>query len=313
MKAVIANRSPSIESLEVIEKDIPTLLDNRDLLIKINAVGINPIDWKQIERKIGNQPEHFVPCSDFSGIVAKVPESLHSINVGDKVFGMAGINRNGSGALAEFATTSFSNVSVMPVNISFHEAAAIPMTLLRAWHSLINCLKITSGEKILIHGGSGGIGTFAIQIAQNIGAEVTTTARTSNLSKIKELFHCSVIDYQKESLSDYKDQFDIVFDTVGGKTYFESLLTLKKNGRITSVFRDRAPEIELARKIEFCQQSDSATAKNFLEIKRLVEKNDIKIFLDKVFRFEDYKDALKYQRNGNAFGKVVISLEDITN
>jgi alcohol dehydrogenase len=172
---------------------------------------------------------------DFSGVVVEVSSSVSGFKKGDEVYGQAGTLRGGSGSFAEFVLADIKVTARKPKNIDHVEAAALPLTGVSAWQALVDHIGLSRGKKILIHGGAGGIGTMAIQLAKYLGAYVATTASAKDMEYVQELGADEVIDYKNQSFQDMLKNFDAVFDTVGGDTYEKSFKVLRKGGIIVSM------------------------------------------------------------------------------
>ncbi len=278
-------------------------------LVEVKAAALNPIDWKMVEGELSRfmrLPFPFTPGSDFAGIVKEVGAGVEHIKKGDEVYGMAGYNRNGSGSLAEIAAANASFVWKKPVDLSFEQAAAVPMAGLRAWHVLVEVLQVKAGQQILIHGGAGGIGTFALQIAKHLGAHAATTVGEKDMAYARSLGADVVIDYRKEDFSTLLHNYDAVFDTIGGETFAKSFRVLKPGGKITTMLWERHPELAQKYRVEFVKQAESATPRAFTELGKLLDQGIVKVQIAKTFPFNEVGNAFDYQKNGHPRGKVVV-------
>ncbi len=283
------------------------------VLVGIKAAALNPIDWKMVEGELSRfmqLPFPFTPGSDFAGIVKKLGTGVEHLKVGDEVYGMAGFNRNGSGSLADLATAKASFVWKKPAGLNFEEAAAVPMAGLRAWHVLAEVLQIQAGQRILIHGGAGGIGTFALQIAKHLGAQVATTVSKKDEEYAKSLGADVVINYQKQDFSTLLHDYDAVFDTIGDETFAKSFQVLKPGGKITTMLWQRHPELVQKYQVEFVEQSESATPKAFTSLGNLIDQGVVKVQVAKTFPMSEIGKALDYQKTGHPRGKVVIEVKN---
>ncbi len=281
------------------------------VLVDVKAAALNPIDWKMTEGELSRfmqLPFPFTPGSDFAGIVKKVGVEVKHLAEGDEVYGMAGYNRNGSGSLAEITAANASFVWKKPTMLSFEQAAAVPMAGLRAWHVLVEVLQIAAGQKVLIHGGAGGIGTFALQIAKHLGAHVATTVREKDEAYVKGLGAEVVVDYQKQDFSKMLHDYDAVFDTIGGETFAKSFEVLKPGGKITTMLWERHPELAQEYNVRFLEQSESATPESFAGLGKLMDEGIVQVQVAKTFPFEQVGQAFDYQKNAHPRGKVVVSL-----
>lgn len=307
MKQVQIIQSTHLEDVRVI--DTPMLLtpSKDQVLIKVEAASINPIDWKMIEGIFNDIRYPFTPGSDFSGVIEQVGVAVQNFQVGDAVYGLAGVHRRGTGSFSEKTLADISFIDHKPNNLTFEEAAAIPMAGWRAWHSLHDLLKVERSQHVLIQGGAGGIGSYAIQIAKYLGAHVTSTANTKNQTYIKHLGADTVIDYTKQDITNLLNKYDAVFDTVGAGTFEQSLKVLKKEGKITSM-----PPVHTETAMKYginpIEQMDSATRQTIRAITQLIDAEIIRVNIDKIFSFSEINNALDYQKNGHPRGKVVVKI-----
>jgi len=320
------------DSLEFQDEAIPEV-GVSDVLIDIHAVSTNPIDYKIIE---GNFKQ-VIPLSfpapigfDVSGKIIKKGDNVTHLNIGDEVFSRVPSERFGT--FAEQIAVKADVVVKKPNNISFEEAAGIPLVGLTGLQSL-NQGKIKEGDRVLIHAGSGGVGSFSIQYAKSKGAYVYTTTSTDNVDWVKALGADRVIDYKKENYLDIAKEMDIIFDTLGGQYTLDAFKILKNNGWVISsvgeVDGETAKELGLngfirfilslkMQKIKKEMKKKNAGYKLILmqpsgeqltEIKLLIEKGKIKPVVDRTFSFENSMDALKLQASGRAKGKIIINIK----
>jgi len=319
-------------NLVISEIEKPKVTAN-EVLIEVHSAGVNPVDYKIVEGALKKIQKLTFPAPiglDVSGIVVEKGTNVSHLNIGDEVFSR--IPSESPGAFAEFVTVESSVVCIKPSNLSFNESASLPLVGLTS----IQCLKkanIKNGDKILIHAGSGGIGTFAIQYAKSKGAYVYTTTSTKNVAWVKELGADKVIDYKKENYQDIVSDIDIVFDTLGGNYTVDAFQVIKKGGIVVSIAgeldNESAKELKLngiirlilaikRRAITKQIKKKSAFYKFILmkpngnqlkEIKKLTEAGSIKPVIDKTFSFPTSIDALIYQKSGRAKGKIVIKMK----
>ena len=214
-------------SLEEQEVSIPTVGANQ-ILIKTHSASFNPIDYKILRgdfKAVGKIQFPKGIGRDVSGIVEKVGKNVKNFKAGDKVYSR--IDEAFVGTMAEYVISNDNDVALIPSNLSFDESASIPLAGLTSYQALVDVAKLSSGENILIHAGSGGVGTIAIQLAKHLGANVTTTTSTKNVKLVKDLGADKVIDYTKHSYLDEGTKFDVVFNTLGGKHTLNSFKVLK--------------------------------------------------------------------------------------
>ncbi|RUS16331.1 NADPH:quinone reductase [Endogone sp. FLAS-F59071] len=217
---------------------VPKLAPN-EILVQVHATSVNPGDWKILKGGIIGRMFKLphVSCFDFSGVVVAIGDMVTNFKVGEEVYGD---NAPKGYGLAEYAAVPENVVWPKPKNLSFTEAAAIPLAGLTAWQALVETANVTEGQRVLIKGGSGGVGSFAIQIAKYFGAEVTTTCSERNIDLVKSLGADRAIDYTKENVTEIfkRNDFDIVFDTVGGPLYSSASTLMKPTGRFMTVIGD---------------------------------------------------------------------------
>ncbi len=312
MQAIQINAYGSNEVVAINSNVPKPMISENKLLVKMHATGVNPVDWKIRSGYLQDfRPIEF-PFTlgmDFSGIVVEIGSKVSNFKVGDSVYGMANVFDGDTGTFAEFICVDASVVNFKPKNIGFIEAASLPMAAISALQAIMDYIGLSKDQKILIHGGSGGIGTFAIQLAKYLGAYVATTVSESNKKFAKELGADAVIDYRNESFENLLENYDFVLDTIGGETYIKSFQILKKGGIIVSMLE--APNEKLMQRygvrsiLEFTGMSTESLSK----LTELVEKEIIKIHISKVFSFQEASKALDYLQYNHPRGKVVIKAE----
>ena len=222
MKAIGLMQYGDKSVLQEIEMQTP-LLGDTDVLIEVYAAGINPVDWKIREGLLQDVISYDFPLVlgwDVAGVVAAIGPNVTACKVGDEVYSRPDIERNG--AYAEYVAVDEKYVAKKPRNLSFEEAASIPLVGLTSWQSLVKFANVQKGNKVLIHAGSGGIGTFAIQLAKSFGAHVATTTSTKNMQFVKDLGADTVVDYKTEDFSSLLHNYNIVFDVLGGDVLQDS-------------------------------------------------------------------------------------------
>jgi len=313
------------DSLAINEVSKPTL-QAKDVLIEVKAAAINPIDKYIILGNLQGMLPIPLPSGlayDVSGIVVEKGDEVSNFEIGDLVYSR--VPQEQMGTIAEFVAVTSVAVSKKPGNITFEEAAGLPLIGLTALQSLENA-GIKKNDKVLIHAGSGGVGSFAIQYAKTKGAYVYTTTSTNNVQWVKELGADRVIDYKTEDYKTIVKDADIVFDTLGNNYTLEAFEVVKKGGKVVSIAGPldeenalmfgmagyKLPE-ELAKLIS----SKEATYKyifmhpngaHLAQIKLLVEDEKIKPIIDKVYSFSESIDAFTHLESGRAKGKIVIKI-----
>lgn len=333
MKALQIKGYGEVESnLAFNEIEKPNITDNQ-VLIEVHAAGVNPIDYKIIEgilKKVRKIKFPSLIGFDVSGIVVEKGTNVNHLKVGDEVYSR--VPSESPGAFAEYIAVNCEAVSLKPSNLDFHDSSSLPLVGLTVIQSF-NKVNLKEGDKVLIHAGSGGIGTFAIQYAKRKGAYVYTTTSTNNVSWVKALGADRVIDYKTENYQDIVTDIDIVYDTLGGNYTVDAFNVIKKGGKVIRIVgevdEETAKELKLngfirfllalkRKKITQQMKNKSASYKLLImhpngtqlgEIKELVESQLIKPVIDKTFPFSESINALLYQKSGRAKGKIVIKMK----
>jgi len=313
------------DSLAFNEVSKPTVQAN-DVLIEVKAAAINPIDKSII---LGNL-QSIIPISfpstsayDVSGVVVEKGDEVRHFEIGDLVYSR--VPQEQMGTIAEYIAVNSIAVSKKPGNISFEEAASIPLAGLTALQSLEH-VGIKENDKVLIHAGSGGVGSFAIQYAKSKGAYVYTTTSTDNVEWVKALGADRVIDYKKENYKTIVKDADIVFDTLGKNYTLEALQLVKQGGKVVSVVGPLDEEsakmwgmtdYKLPKELAEVIRAKDASYKfifmhpsgaHLSEIKSLIEDEKIKPIIDKVYSFSESIEAFTHLASGRAKGKIVIKI-----
>lgn len=332
MKAFIIERYGKADVVKMAEMPVPAL-GEEDVLVKIHAASINPLDFKIREGAFKLILPYRLPLilgNDMAGTVTQVGAKVTQFKPGDEVYARPDDDRIGT--FAEFIAIKESAVAKKPSTLSMQEAASIPLVGLTAWQALVEKAQLQQGQKILIHAGSGGVGTFATQLAKHLGATVATTTGTANIEWVRQLGADVVIDYKTTAFEDVLHDYDVVFDTQGGDTLEKSLSVLKRGGKLISIagapdpqfakdtqanwivrmathvlsykIRKKAKRLGISYSFLFMQ----ANGQHLHEISRLIESGIIHPVLDRVFPFESTPDALAYVEKGRAKGKVVVQV-----
>ncbi len=315
MKAIGIHQFGGPEVLEAL--DLPTPQPGpEEVLVKIKAAGVNPVDWKIREGLLKGR----LPCEfpiilgwDAAGIVEAVGDKVKEFKKGDEVMAYCRKEKIHDGSYAEYIVLEPRHLALKPINLSFEEAAALPLAALTAYQSLFEGIQLKPGQTILIHAGAGGVGGYAIQLAKNLGAHVLTTASSNHDQYVRELGAEEVIHHREEDFAKmirekYPKGIDAVFDTVGGETQRKSAEVLKPGGRLTSILsldenylkaRGLIPHYIFVR----------PEAKQLDEIRKLAEAGKLKVHLAKIFPLQEAKRAHQLIESGHTQGKIVLSLE----
>lgn len=330
MKAMIVVEPGPAESFEFKELDRPSLRDGH-VLIEVRATSVNPIDTKIRGKQLPFSPDYpAILHVDFSGIVAEVSSDVTGFKVGDSVYGLGGgIKGTVGGALAEYLLVDANLVSPMPTNLSFAEAAALPLVSITAWEALIDKLNVSDGSTLLVHGGLGGVGHIAAQLGRHIGANVhTTVSKDQDIEISKELGAQHPINYKTSSVDNYVETytsgkgFDFIFDTVGGNNLENSFQAAKLNGSIACIATGGNHDLTLMYSKGLSLHSvlmliplmTGLGRKHYgeilFEMKKLVEEGKIKPLLhEEIFNWKDVSLAHTLVENGEQKGKVVLLIE----
>jgi len=297
------------ENFQIVDIEPPILQDDQ-ILIGVHSACINPFDVKFVSGVYGGDaPFPITAGGDFSGVVKKVEGGVSEFKIGDEVFGSALIQNGGSGSFAAFSAANTKNTALKPKNASFDEAAALPLVGSSATQALEDHIKLRSGQKILIHGGAGGIGHMAVQIAKEIGAYVATTVSSDDVEFARSLGADEVIDYKTQDFSQILKDFDAVFDTVGESVWEKSFEVLKKGGVIVSMLGQPGPETAKQKGINSIGQFTQTNTQHLIRLADYVDKGKVKVSVDKIFPLEEIRQAFQYQENNSPNGKVVIKMK----
>jgi NADPH:quinone reductase-like Zn-dependent oxidoreductase len=245
---------------------------------------------------------------DFSGIVTETGEGT-TFKKGDQVYGTAIVLSGGSGSFAEFASADPSHIAHKPKNINHVQAAALPLVGVSALQVLVEHIGLSKGKKILIHGGAGGIGAIAVQLAKHLGAHVAATAGERDLQFVKTLGASEAIDYKSQAFETLLHDYDAVFDTVGGETYVKSFKILRTGGIIVSMLEQPNAALMAQYGVKAIAQGTSINTESLTKLAALVEQGVIKVHVDKTFPLEQAGEALEYLKTGHPRGKVVIDIK----
>jgi alcohol dehydrogenase len=321
MKSVQIKRYGSSEVMEINHDDTVINPAAGKVLVSIKFAGINPIDWKIREGYMEQSINLQFPLTlgmDFSGAIKQVGEGKEvgqkqgiewEFKQGDEVYGQASVTSGGSGAFAELAITNIESIAHAPKSLSQEEAAALPLVGVSAWQALVENMNLSNGQKILIHGGAGGIGSIAIQLAKNLGAYVATTASSDDKEFVQALGADKIIDYKTEKFEDLIKDYDRVYDTIGGETYKRSFKVLKRDdGIIVSMLEQ--PDLELMEefKVKAVFQFTIVNKERLTQLAQWVDKNKIKVNVEKAFSLDEAAKALDYVKDVHPRGKVVFEI-----
>jgi alcohol dehydrogenase len=312
MKSIQIKKYGGNEVVEVNKKASVPSISSGKILVNVKAAGVNPADWKIRDGGLQQLVPLQFPSTlgmDFSGVVKQVGEgnSTSDFKQGDEVYGQAGVINGGSGAFAEMALANIESIAHKPKRLSHPESAALPSVGVSARWALRDDIGLSKGQKILIHGGAGGIGSIAIQLAKNLGAYVATTVSANDIQFVQELGADEVIDYQTQAFEDLVHDYDAVFDTVAGETYIRSFKVLKKGGIIVSMLEPPNTELMNLYGVKAIFRNFIPNRERLTKLAEWVdENNNILVNIEKKFLLDEVGDALDYQKNVHPRGKVVL-------
>jgi NADPH:quinone reductase-like Zn-dependent oxidoreductase len=305
----------------------------RDVLVEIHAAGVNMLDAKIRDGEF----KLFLPYKtpfllghDLAGVVARVGSAVTRFTVGDEVYARPRDGRIGT--FAERIAVHEDDLAIKPVNLSMAEAASVPLVALTAWQALVERANLQPGQKVLVHAGSGGVGTYAIQLAKHLGATVATTAGTSNVDWVRELGADIVIDYRTQDFETAAHDYDVVLDSQGGDTLAKSLRILKPGG--TAIGIAGPPDPDFARQqglglplrlamtglslktrwaarrhgVRYSFLFMRASGAQLDEITKLIETNVLRPIVDRAYPFDEAPQALAHVEGGRTKGKVVVTM-----
>jgi alcohol dehydrogenase len=281
------------------------------VLVEVRAAGVNPFDYKVREGIMGDTLK--LPATlggDVAGTVAELGEGVRGLEIGQAVFGQANA-AGGQGSSAEFTPVNTEQLVAKPDSVDFVTAAALPLAAGSAYQALVDHMNLQKGQKILIHGAAGGIGSFAVQIAKHVGAEIVATAGPEDVDFVKSLGAKEVIDYKSQDFSQIVKDMDAVFDTVGGETNSKSYQVLKPGGTLVSMIAEANQELVNKRQINYIYQFSRITQDRLGRVAALVDGGAIKVNIDKVFPLDQAAEALEYLKTSHSRGKVVLQVKPV--
>lgn len=310
MKAIILKNAGGTDNLALEDIAIP-IPGSNEVLIKVHAIGINPVDVKT--RKGGalynslKKDSQVILGWDISGTVQSIGSEVTEFKEGDEVFGMVNFPGHGK-AYAAYVTAPSEHLALKPENISHEEAAAAALAALTAWQVLVYEANMKKSQHLLMHAAAGGVGHFAVQIAHYLGVKVTGTASSSNASYLKEIGADSHIDYRQDRFEDKVQDVDVVFDPIGGETTLRSLEVIKQGGTLISIVggvnetvSKRAEEKNIKAKNYLVHSSGS----DMKQLAELLKQNIIKPYISHTFPLEKIAEAHRQQESGKTRGKII--------
>lgn len=332
MKAFTITNYRKSNKMTLVELPISVIKDN-EVLIEIYAAGVNQLDSKIMTGEFRLILPYKLPLilgHDLAGVVTKIGTSVTRFKVGDEVYSRPADFQ--IGAFAQYIAINEKDVALKPKNISFEEAASLPLVALTVWQAFVEKAKLEKGQKVFIQAGSGGVGTIAIQLAKHLGATVATTTSVNNSELVRSLGADVVIDYRTQDFETILKDYDLVLNSQDEKTLEKSLRILKKGGKVISI--SGPPDVAFAKEIrlpwlmktviflmsrkigklarqvgvDYSFLFMQANGKQLSELSRLIEAGIIRPVVDKVFPFEQIDEAMSYVQTGRARGKIVVKV-----
>ena len=315
MKAIIIEDFGGTDQLKMADVDTPVPA-NDEVLIHISYAGVNPVDWKICEGWFKDHFPHQFPLVlgwDSAGTIAQVGKKVKNFKVGDEVYAYCRKPQWKWGTYAEYITIAEENVALKPQNITFAQAAALPIAGLTSWQALFEEAKVKEGESVLIHAGAGGVGSLAIQLAKMAGAKVYTTASQINHDYVKQLGADIAIDYKKDNFVSHiklnePKGVDVVFDTVGGNTLKESMKVIKEGGRLVSIVDNLDPSDRNENLFQFSYVFVKPNGEQLRELTSLIETGKIIAPQIEEMQLSDADFAQDKIKKHHTRGKIVLKV-----
>ncbi|MFD4135341.1 NADP-dependent oxidoreductase [Streptomyces goshikiensis] len=309
MKAAVINQYGQVRDV-VRVTDVPVpAIGPRDVLIEVRAAGVNPVDHLIVKGFLstGEPSRPLVIGNELAGVVTQVGAEVTRFAVGDEVFSR--VDPRVGGAFAEYVAVDESLIAAKPSRLTFEEAASLPLVALTALQALTEQADVRSGTRVLIHGGAGGVGSAAVQIAKQLGAEVVATAGSGSVELVRELGADRVIDYRTQKFEEVVSDVDVVLDTIGGETQERSFGVLKSGGTLVSIVAVPDAEIKKARwNVEARSFFMRPQGEQLAHLAGLVESGQLRPIVETVFPLDEASEALQKVERGGARGKTVISV-----
>ena len=304
MRAVVINAYGNEDVIEFTEVERPEPKAN-EMLVKVHAAGVNPLDWK-IRNGAGARFGMQLPIrlgSEIAGTVAEVGSEVTGFKQGDAVYGIIA-----TGGFAEYAIAGMNDLALKPHGLEFERAAAVPLGALTAWQAMFDLAQLTGGQRILITGASGGVGSLAIQLAKAKGAHVIGLASGRNEEFVKSLGADEFVDYTRQDFAKVVKDVNVVFDAVGGDTFERSLHTLKRGGFLVTAVGFPSANIGQESGLQVARVSCEPNAQTLREISALVDAGQLNPHVSSVLPLAEVKQALRLSEMGRTRGKIVLQI-----
>jgi NADPH:quinone reductase-like Zn-dependent oxidoreductase len=310
MKAAVITQYGQVGDVVAVTEAAPTpAVGPQDVLIEARAAGVNPVDHLIVKGflRAGELTGPLVVGSEVAGVVAATGAEVTGFAVGDEVF--ARVDPRVGGAFAEYVAVDQSLVAAKPGSLSFEEAASLPLVGLTAWQALTEQAQVGPGTRVLIHGGAGGVGSVAVQLAKHLGAEVVATASADSVDLVRALGADRVVDYRSERFDEVLSDVDVVFDTVGGQAQDRSFRVLKPGGTLVSIVPIADAEAKKAEwKVDARSFMMRPHGEQLARLAALVATGELRPLLETTFPLDRAAEALQKVERGGARGKTVITI-----
>lgn len=304
MKAVVINEYGNNDVVNLVDSEIPQPATH-EILVRVQAAGVNPVDWR-IRSGAGVRFGLTLPIplgSEIAGTIEKLGSSVTRFNVGDAVYG-----KIRTGGFAEYAIAHEDDLAYKPQHLDFIQAAAIPLAALTAWQAMFDLAKLTSGQRILITGASGGVGSLAVQLAKAKGAYVIGTASSRNEDFVKQLGVDEFVDYTRQHFAEVIKDVDVVFDTVGGATYQQAFTTLKAGGYFVTAVEFPSEDQRKTYGDHLARVFCKSDPEDLAAISALVDSGQLIPHIATVLPLASIKDALDLSETRRVRGKIVLQI-----
>jgi len=282
-----------------------------EVLVRVHAAGVNPIDWKVREGHMKDFWPHKFPLIlgwDVSGTVEEVGPGVSRFKISDEVYSIPDPTRNG--AYADYIVVRESEVALKPNSLHHIRTAAVPLAALTAWQSLFDTAQLQPGQRVLIHAGSGGVGHFAVQLAKWKGAYVFATASTKNQDLLRELGVDKAIDYTQQRFEDVARNIDIVLDTIGGETQERSWSVLKKGGVLVSLVQPPSEEKAKELGVRAAFVAGHPSGEQLAEIAKIIDAGQLAPVIDRILPLSEVRRAHELSKSGHTHGKIVLRISN---
>jgi NADPH:quinone reductase-like Zn-dependent oxidoreductase len=306
MKAVRIHTYGNADLLCYEDAPMPSI-EPHDVLIRVVATSVNPVDWKIREGHLEDMLSYSFPLTlgwDVSGVVEAVGDEVTNFKIGDAVFSRPDIKRNGT--YAEYVAVRENEIAHKPKTISHCAAASLPLVGITAWEALFSTAKLSVNQRVLIHAGAGGVGSLGIQLAKTRGAYVIATTSEKNRALVKSLGADEVIDYQKKSFEQVVKNVDVVFDTIGGKVQESSWSVLKPGGILVSITSPPSDELAKSLGVRGAFVFIEPNASILEQLAKLVDTGSLRPIVGAEFALKDIVKAHAFSQTGHAVGKIVV-------